>query len=149
MPARSRKSPAPIIRPRRTEEPDALGGTPAPVAAPTAAKSDGKPRARHTTTKAPDPDTKTADNTAGGGAAADTKPRRRQQSVLFDVDLLDRLRAAVTYLGAYEPEAGIQSLPDLLNPAAYAAVEELERRYNNGEPFRKVARMAIGRRPGT
>lgn len=142
MPTRSRKEPAPLTRgrARRTEEPDVLGSSPA-------ADDDGPAKAA---TKA-----KAGTGRASGASkpnTADSEPAktaRRQQSIYFDVEVLDRARAAVTHLGAYQPDAGIRSLSDLINPALAAAVYDLEQKFNNGEPFRQVARMRTGRPAGT
>ncbi len=71
--------------------------------------------------------------------------RRVQRTVNFDSDVLERARAAATYLAAYEPVAGVRSLADIVNPAVAEYVEELERRYNGGEAFRPVFRMPPGR----
>ncbi|WP_246018701.1 hypothetical protein [Saccharothrix australiensis] len=71
--------------------------------------------------------------------------RRVQRTVNFDQDVLDRARAAATYLAAYEPSAEVRSLADIVNPAVAAYVAELERRYNGGEAFRPVHRMPPGR----
>jgi hypothetical protein len=73
--------------------------------------------------------------------------RRVQRTVNFDRDILDRARAAATYLARNEPEAGIRSLADIVNPAVAQFVAELEERYNDGRPFQPVFRMAPGRRP--
>lgn len=71
--------------------------------------------------------------------------RRVQRTVNFDRDVLERARAAATYLAAYEATAGVRSLADIVNPAVAAYVAELERRYNDGEAFRPVIRMPPGR----
>ncbi|MFI9011219.1 hypothetical protein ACIGNX_28680 [Actinosynnema sp. NPDC053489] len=71
--------------------------------------------------------------------------RRVQRTVNFDQDVLERARAAATYLAAYEAEAGVRSLADIVNPAVEAYVAELERRYNGGVAFRPVFRMPPGR----
>ncbi|WP_433268809.1 hypothetical protein ACQPZF_05185 [Actinosynnema sp. CS-041913] len=71
--------------------------------------------------------------------------RRVQRTVNFDQDVLERARAAATYLAAYEPAAEVRSLADIVNPAVEAYVAELERRYNGGEAFRPVHRMPPGR----
>ncbi len=71
--------------------------------------------------------------------------RRVQRTVNFDRDVLERARAAATYLAAYEPVAGVRSLADIVNPAVEAYVAELERRYNGGAAFRPVHRMPPGR----
>lgn len=76
----------------------------------------------------------------------DGRPGRRvQRTVNFDQDVLDRARAAATFLAAYEPAAGVRSLADIVNPAVEAYVAELERDYNGGEAFRPVYRMPPGR----
>lgn len=77
--------------------------------------------------------------TAGNG-------RRVQRTVNFDREILDRARAAATYLARNEPMAGIRSLADIVNPAVADRVAELEARYNGGEPFQPVNRMPPGRR---
>lgn len=59
--------------------------------------------------------------------------RRVQRTVNFDSDVLERARAAATYLVAYEPTAGIRSLADIVNPAVAQYVEALEERFNGGE----------------
>jgi hypothetical protein len=74
--------------------------------------------------------------------------RRVQRTVNFDREILDRARAAATYLARNEPEAGIRSLADIVNPAVAARVAELEARFNDGEPFQPVGRMPPGRRAG-
>jgi hypothetical protein len=81
-----------------------------------------------------------------GRAAANG--RRVQRTVNFDRETLDRARAAATYLARNEPEAGIRSLADIVNPAVAERVAELEARYNDGEPFQPVGRMPLGRRAG-
>jgi hypothetical protein len=71
--------------------------------------------------------------------------RRVQRTVNFDREILDRARAAATYLARNEPESGIRSLADIVNPAVAELVAELEARFNNGEPFQPVSRMPAGR----
>ncbi|GAA2696512.1 MULTISPECIES: hypothetical protein [Actinosynnema] len=71
--------------------------------------------------------------------------RRVQRTVNFDRDVLERARAAATYLAAREPGSGVRSLADIVNPAVAAYVAELERRYNEGAGFRRVYRMPPGR----
>jgi len=71
--------------------------------------------------------------------------RRVQRTINFDRDVLERARAAATYLAAYEPSAEVRSLADIVNPAVAAYVAELERRYNDGQAFRPVHRMPPGR----
>jgi hypothetical protein len=86
------------------------------------------------------PDTSQATGrTAGNG-------RRVQRTVNFDREILDRARAAATYLARNEPAAGIRSLADIVNPAVADRVAELEARYNGGVPFQPVNRMPPGRR---
>jgi hypothetical protein len=70
-----------------------------------------------------------------------------QRTVNFDREILDRARAAATYLARNEPEAGIRSLADIVNPAVEALVAELEHKFNDGLPFTPVFRMPAGR-PG-
>ena len=71
--------------------------------------------------------------------------RKVQRSFYVDVDVLEDARAAVTYLGAYVPEAGVQSLADLVNPGLAAMVKQLQDTYNAGKPFRRVSHMQAGR----
>ena len=71
--------------------------------------------------------------------------RRVQRTVNFDREILDRARAAATYLARNEPDAGIRSLADIVNPAVEALVAELETRFNGGLPFTPVFRMPAGR----
>ena len=71
--------------------------------------------------------------------------RRVQRTINFDRSVLERARAAATYLASYEPQAGVRSLADIVNPAVLAYVTELEELYNAGEPFRPVLRMPSGR----
>ena len=72
-------------------------------------------------------------------------PRRVQRTVNFERTVLERARAAATYLAAYEPQAGVRSLADIVNPAVEARVAELEAEFNDGKPFRPVYRMPAGR----
>ncbi|PRY46914.1 hypothetical protein [Umezawaea tangerina] len=71
--------------------------------------------------------------------------RRVQRTINFDSEVLERARAAATYLSAYEPSAGVRSLADIVNPAVEEYVGELERKFNDGTPFRPVYRMPPGR----
>jgi hypothetical protein len=71
--------------------------------------------------------------------------RRVQRTINFDSEVLERARAAATYLAAYEPLAGVRSLADIVNPAVEEYVGELEERFNGGLPFRPVHRMPPGR----
>jgi hypothetical protein len=71
--------------------------------------------------------------------------RRVQRTINFDRDVLERARAAATYLAAYEPSAEVRSLADIVNPAVAEYVADLERRFNDGRAFRPVHRMPPGR----
>ncbi|KOV76883.1 hypothetical protein ADL03_42275 [Nocardia sp. NRRL S-836] len=71
--------------------------------------------------------------------------RRVQRTINFDRSVLERARAAATYLGSFEPQAEVRSLADIVNPAVLAYVTELEELYNGGEPFHPVLRMPSGR----
>lgn len=88
--------------------------------------------------------------TAGLGPSEDTGEdrqtgRRVQRTINFDSQVLERARAAATYLAAYEPLAGVRSLADIVNPAVEEYVVDLEERFNGGLPFRPVHRMPPGR----
>ncbi|MFB9909095.1 hypothetical protein [Allokutzneria oryzae] len=72
-------------------------------------------------------------------------PRRVQRTVNFERTVLERARAAATYLAAYAPQAGVRSLADIVNPAVEERVAELEAEFNDGKPFRPVYRMPAGR----
>jgi hypothetical protein len=74
--------------------------------------------------------------------------RRVQRTVNFDREILDRARAAATYLARNEPGSGIRSLADIVNPAVAERVAELEAKFNDGLPFQPVFRMPPGRRAG-
>ena len=74
--------------------------------------------------------------------------RRVQRTVNFDREILDRARAAATYLARNEPGSGIRSLADIVNPAVAERVAELEAKFNDGQPFQPVFRMPPGRRAG-
>ena len=76
-----------------------------------------------------------------------TSGRRVQRTVNFDREILDRARAAATWLARNEPASGIRSLADIVNPAVAERVAELEAKYNDGLPFQPVFRMPPGRRP--
>lgn len=149
MATRSRKKPAPLTRARRTEVPDVLGSTAAEsnavdvIGDPTRSAPVSR-RSQNTQSAAEQTSTPEVEAEAVA-PAAEPKRRRKAQTVIFDVDILDRARAAVTHLAAYEPEAGVKSLPDLVNPALAASVDKLEKKYNGGKPFRRVARMQTGR----
>jgi hypothetical protein len=71
--------------------------------------------------------------------------RRVQRTINFDSEVLERARAAATYLAAYEPLAEVRSLADIVNPAVEEYVGELEEKFNGGLPFRPVHRMPPGR----
>lgn len=99
------------------------------------------------------PETKTDETTtppdeAQATGRAPTNGRRVQRTVNFDREILNRARAAATYLARNEPESGIRSLADIVNPAVAERVAELEARFNDGEPFQPVGRMPPGRRAG-
>ncbi len=89
------------------------------------------------TTTPPD-EGKVTGRSPGGG-------RRVQRTVNFDRTILDRARAAATYLARNEPQSGIRSLADIVNPAVLERVTELEATFNDGEPFQPVFRMRAGR----
>lgn len=95
--------------------------------------------------QSPDDTTTSPDEAKVTGRAPGTG-RRVQRTVNFDREILDRARAAATYLARYAPEAGIRSLADIVNPAVAQRVAELEARYNDGLPFQPVFRMPPGRR---
>ena len=78
--------------------------------------------------------------TAGG--------RRVQRTINFEREILERARAAVMYMAAEQPDAGVRSLADIVNSAVAEQVADLERRFNDGNPFRPVSRMPAGRPPG-
>ena len=148
MPPRTRKAPAPVVGARRTEEPDVLD--PKPAAA--TASTDGRRRRKVGAPKEATPTKKTTAKVAEPSrthVAAPTVPkpaaRKVQRSFYVDVDVLEDARAAVTYLGAYVPEAGVQSLADLVNPGLAAMVKQLQDTYNDGKPFRRVSHMQVGR----
>jgi hypothetical protein len=71
--------------------------------------------------------------------------RRVQRTVNFDRATLDRARAAAAYLARNEPQSGIRSLADIVNPAVADRVAELEAKFNDGVPFQPVYRMRAGR----
>jgi hypothetical protein len=91
----------------------------------------------------------TASPSAPGGLQGtdpDRQSRRRvQRTINFDSSVLERARAAATWLAEAEPAAGIRSLVDIVNPAVEAYVAELEALYNEGKPFPTVLRMPSGR----
>jgi hypothetical protein len=78
------------------------------------------------------------------GTEAQTR-RRVQRTINFDNSVLERARAAATYLAECEPATGIRSLVDIVNPAVDNYVRELEVKYNDGKPFPHVLRMPSGR----
>lgn len=75
----------------------------------------------------------------------DPEKKRVPRSIYFDPDLLDRMRSAAVYLGAYVPEAGISSLSDIIEPLVEKRLKQLEKKYNEGRPFPAVGRMPGGR----
>jgi len=149
MPPRTRKAPA--VGARHTEEhvPD-----PKPVA--TSASAGGRRKVGPPKDAAPirkTPIRKTRAKAEGPSSPIQVTPptvpkpaaRKVQRSFYVDVDILEDARAAVTYLGAYVPEAGVQSLADLVNPGLSAMVKQLQDTYNDGKPFRRVSHMQVGR----
>lgn len=157
MPSRPRKTPAPVTTgaARRTEEPDALAAAP-----PTPRAAKPKPAAtpaagtRKVATRTPRKAAAVAPTPPAAPAPiveeileAPASGRKIQRSFHVDIDVLDNARAAVTYLAAYVPEAGVQSLSDLVNPGLFQMTKVLQDKYNNGQPFRRVARMQAGRPP--
>ena len=148
--ARQKKVPAPVVGARRTEEPDGLD--PKPAAAVPTAPAVGRRRRKIGAAQAAAPIKKTTSK-AEGTSHIDVDPptvpkreaRKVQRSFYVDVDVLEDARAAVTYLGAYVPEPGVQSLADLVNPGLAAMVKQLQDTYNDGKPFRRVSHMQVGR----
>lgn len=124
-PSRTRKAPASLTRARRLPETDVIASP-----ATTESSAAAKPSA------------------PAEPSAADRRPKT-QRTVNVFVDLLERARAAATYLGAYEPDAKVRNLSDLVNPGLQQQVKALEDKYNKGKPFRAVARMQPGRPPQT
>ena len=142
MPPRPRRKPAPVTgSARRTHEPDVLDpGTTAPVAA-----RPRKPRGGTAAAKAEEVSTRVEHTDPVAESLA--PPKKIQRSFYVDVAILEDARAAVTYLGAYVPEAGVKSLADLVNPGLAAVVQQLQDTYNDGKPFRRVSHMQAGRPP--
>jgi hypothetical protein len=148
--ARQKKVPAPVVGARRPEEPAVLD--PKPAAAVPTAPAVGRRRRKIGAAQAAAPIKKTTSK-AEGTSHTDVDPptvpkpaaRKIQRSFYVDVDVLEDARAAVTYLGAYVPEAGVQSLADLVNPGLAAMVKQLQDTYNAGKPFRRVSHMQTGR----
>lgn len=130
-PSRSRKAPASLTRARRLPEADIIAGSPTETKA--AAE---KPAPQAPTSSPPTP-------------APNDRRQKTQRTVNVFVDLLERARAAATYLGAYEADAKVRNLSDLVNPGLEQQVKALEDKYNKGKPFRAVARMQPGRPPQT
>jgi hypothetical protein len=93
-------------------------------------------------------DTTTPPDNAQATGRAPVNGRRVQRTVNFDREILDRARAAATYLARNEPGSGIRSLADIVNPAVAERVAELEAKFNDGLPFQPVFRMPPGRRAG-
>jgi len=151
MPPRTRKAPAAGARHTEEHVPD-----PKPVAVTSALaggrrRKVGPPKDAAPTSKTPIRKTRAkAEGTSSPiQVAPPTVPkpaaRKVQRSFYVDVDVLEDARAAVTYLGAYVPEAGVQSLADLVNPGLSAMVKQLQDTYNDGKPFRRVSHMQVGR----
>ena len=140
MPPRPRRKPAPVIGgARRTHEPDVLD----PGAAATATARPRKARGATAAATAEEVSVEQAAPVEEPPAA----PKKIQRSFYVDVAILEDARAAVTYLGAYVPEAGVKSLADLVNPGLAAVVQQLQDTYNEGKPFRRVSHMQAGRPP--
>ena len=142
MPPRPRRKPAPVTgSARRTHEPDVLDPG-------TTAVSTTRPRkARGGTASATTKEVSAPVEPAAPVEESPTPPKKIQRSFYVDVAILEDARAAVTYLGAYVPEAGVKSLADLVNPGLAAVVQQLQDTYNEGKPFRRVSHMQAGRPP--
>lgn len=126
MPSRARK-PAPIQRGRRaSNERDAFDES-----ASNAGSEPADPSAEPAAAVEPDP--------------APKRGRRVQRTVTFDSEVLEAARAAAVFLGAYRPESGILNLADIVNVAVAHQVHVLEEQYNEGQPFRRVAHLPVGR----
>lgn len=98
-----------------------------------------KPRAKDRTDEtAPEADVEAVE--------APKSSKRVQRSIYFDEELLERLRAAAFHLNAFVPEADIHNLSDIVEPAVWKHVKELEAEYNDGQPFRKVYALPRGTR---
>jgi hypothetical protein len=140
MPPRPRRKPAPVTgSARRTHEPDVLDpGTTAAAARPRKARGAAAAKTEEESTP--------VEHTAPE-AETPAPPKKIQRSFYVDVAILEDARAAVTYLGAYVPEAGVKSLADLVNPGLAAVVQQLQDTYNDGKPFRRVSHMQAGRPP--
>jgi hypothetical protein len=150
MPPRTRKAPASVVGARRTEEADVLD--PGPAAHVSAPQVSNRRRrktgvAEVAPIERPTPPVEGASHPDEVPSKAQTRVRKIQRSFYVDVDVLEDARAAVTYLGAYVPEAGVQSLADLVNPGLAAMVKQLQDTYNDGKPFRRVSHMQVGRPP--
>ena len=142
MPPRPRRKPAPVTgSARRTHEPDVLD----PGA--TAAATTRPRKARGGTAAATAEEVSAPVEHAAPVEESPTPPKKIQRSFYVDVAILEDARAAVTYLGAYVPEAGVKSLADLVNPGLAAVVQQLQDTYNEGKPFRRVSHMQAGRPP--
>lgn len=100
----------------------------------------GKSRAKRSTDKA------TAEADATEAVEAPKPSKRVQRSIYFDEELLERLRAAAFHLNAFVPEADVHNLSDIVEPAVWTRVIELEKQYNDGQPFRKVYALPRGTR---
>ena len=140
MPPRPRRKPAPVTgSARRTHEPDVLDPGVAAAAA-------TRPRkARGATAAAAAEEVSPPVEQAAPVEEPPAAPKKIQRSFYVDVAILEDARAAVTYLGAYVPEAGVKSLADLVNPGLAAVVRQLQDTYNDGKPFRRVSHMQAGR----
>lgn len=162
MPPRARKASAPTVGARHTEKPDVLDPKPVAVTSTSAggrrrkvgaAPKEAPPIRKTPIRKTPTRETRVKPEETSSPIQVDapTVPQRAarkvQRSFYVDVDVLEDARAAVTYLGAYVPEAGVQSLADLVNPGLSAMVKQLQDTYNDGKPFRRVSHMQVGRPP--
>lgn len=68
----------------------------------------------------------------------DDSEARVPRSIYIKKAYLERMRAAVFAVAAQHPEEGINSMSDLVEEPIIKRVKQLERKYNNGEPFSEV-----------
>lgn len=72
--------------------------------------------------------------------------RKNEPATLnFDAEVLNRARNAITYITSYVEDPPYFSLGDMASDAMKPVLDELERDYNNGQPFPQVMRMPRGR----
>jgi hypothetical protein len=95
----------------------------------------------------PEPEPTDSPQLVDPGTGQKLSGNRVPRSLYMDEALLERLRAAATYLSAYKEDAGIRSLSDIVEPGAWAQVVELEKKYNKGKPFPPVTGKRQGGRP--